>query len=417
LIGLSSLAHIEAAIDEELSLLEQLAASHPDLRRACEAASSLHCKKYLRDYWSSSGLWKSWSQFGTTEAARRLGCDPSKVLTTTNHLESFHNVLKNSLIKRWRRAGRRLRFDVLIHVLATAVAPSIYAKRAATHAYKRWEEERFDVRLEVLDNKQAEARKTAAAFEDRQAKALAMLTGAVPIFLLPTDEQSWTYWCPSQTNAPEGSVARLTSLRFYQVELCYGPAKRVSACAYPDARFPSRTCKHILFGFEWFKRQESEAHGFFSGMAIPRLEEDASDSVEHEGSVRPSHPPLYLQWERSIALRVKPPALPPLATCYFITDAPEGMRILTAEVDMSYCVSLEGALDRRAEQQEDSGQLSVVSEEAVEDATSCEASSPTAEAGSRIPDSLISGSLRIFRPKQSSSEAGKVPRRNNGPSS
>ncbi|KAF9030850.1 hypothetical protein BDZ89DRAFT_1112078 [Hymenopellis radicata] len=51
---------------------------------------------YLENYWlQSQELWESWAEFGRHRAASVLCCSPDKVVITTNHLESFNNVLKN----------------------------------------------------------------------------------------------------------------------------------------------------------------------------------------------------------------------------------------------------------------------------------------------------------------------------------
>lgn len=52
------------------------------------AASAVEHLDYLENYWLQESLWQSWSQYGRLEAAKRLGCEVSGVLPTTNHLES-----------------------------------------------------------------------------------------------------------------------------------------------------------------------------------------------------------------------------------------------------------------------------------------------------------------------------------------
>lgn len=75
-------------------------------------------------------IWKSWSDHGRNIAAGILGCLFDWVLPTTNHLESFNNLLKNKQLRRWQRNGRRVRLDVLINILITKVLPSIFEQRS-----------------------------------------------------------------------------------------------------------------------------------------------------------------------------------------------------------------------------------------------------------------------------------------------
>ncbi|KAJ7190492.1 hypothetical protein GGX14DRAFT_579763 [Mycena pura] len=85
---------------------------------------------YLGDaFWLRTGLFNSWSDAGRCEAARRLNCDVSDVLSTTNHVEGFNSALKNSHIASWKRGGRRLRTDIFLHVLITDIIPTIFESR------------------------------------------------------------------------------------------------------------------------------------------------------------------------------------------------------------------------------------------------------------------------------------------------
>ncbi|KAF7361089.1 hypothetical protein MSAN_01140100 [Mycena sanguinolenta] len=58
-----------------------------------------------------------------------LGIPVEGVIPTTNHLESFNGVLKGTHLRRWRKGGRRIRVDVLIHALTIYILPSIFKER------------------------------------------------------------------------------------------------------------------------------------------------------------------------------------------------------------------------------------------------------------------------------------------------
>ncbi|EIM80782.1 uncharacterized protein STEHIDRAFT_115633 [Stereum hirsutum FP-91666 SS1] len=98
---------------------------------------------YLTSTWMSEDLWKSWSQRGRNDAATRLGVPVDGILPTTNHLESFNGVLKNDDLPELQRAGRRLRFDVLIFYLITKILPRIFAQLRVDRHYLEWRRKRF----------------------------------------------------------------------------------------------------------------------------------------------------------------------------------------------------------------------------------------------------------------------------------
>ncbi|KAI1781826.1 hypothetical protein LXA43DRAFT_977888 [Ganoderma leucocontextum] len=104
------------------------------------AASVVEHLNYLENYWLQESLWRSWSQYGRLEAAKRLRCEVEGVLPTTNHLESFNGVLKRKHLRRFQRGGRRLRIDVLLHLLVINVLPSIFEARKLEQAEDlRWQ--------------------------------------------------------------------------------------------------------------------------------------------------------------------------------------------------------------------------------------------------------------------------------------
>ena len=61
---------------------------------------------YLRNYWTTNNLWKSWSDFGHNIAASLLGCEMD---ATTNYLKSFNSVLKHRHLWHWENGGRSTR--------------------------------------------------------------------------------------------------------------------------------------------------------------------------------------------------------------------------------------------------------------------------------------------------------------------
>ncbi|EIM79023.1 uncharacterized protein STEHIDRAFT_164089 [Stereum hirsutum FP-91666 SS1] len=137
----ASLVHVDAIrlVTAERETLEALKASDPSAATAADAGIS-HLK-YLSDNWvDDEMLWKSWSNHGRHVAAKILGCTFEFVLPTTNHLESFNNLLKNKHLHRWQNNSRPLRLDVLVNLLVFKVFPSIFEERKMAHQLKiAWE--------------------------------------------------------------------------------------------------------------------------------------------------------------------------------------------------------------------------------------------------------------------------------------
>ncbi|EIM88165.1 uncharacterized protein STEHIDRAFT_120371 [Stereum hirsutum FP-91666 SS1] len=123
----------------ERSTLEQLKTVDPTAVFAADGGIA-HLD-YLSVHWINTiEIWKSWSDHGRNIAAGILGCSFDWVLPTTNHLESFNNLLKNKHLRRWQRNGRRVRIDVLVNILITKVLPSIFEQRNLDQIQRRaWE--------------------------------------------------------------------------------------------------------------------------------------------------------------------------------------------------------------------------------------------------------------------------------------
>ncbi|GJE99092.1 SWIM zinc finger family protein [Phanerochaete sordida] len=101
-------------------------APSPTGQAAVGGLSHVH---YLESYWLKEDLWFSWARAGRLAAAKILGCAVNEVVPTTNHLESFNGVLKRKHIRRHQKSHRRLRLDVLIHILVFRALPSIFKQR------------------------------------------------------------------------------------------------------------------------------------------------------------------------------------------------------------------------------------------------------------------------------------------------
>nr|VWO97430.1 Linoleate diol synthase [Ganoderma boninense] len=117
----------QSLVAEERQTLEKLRVDEPVSEAA--VAGAIQHLDYLLNYWLDVDLWKSWSLYGREFAAELLRCEVDGVLPTTNHLESFNGVLKRKHLRRWQRGGRRLRVDVLLHVIVFSILPAIFEAR------------------------------------------------------------------------------------------------------------------------------------------------------------------------------------------------------------------------------------------------------------------------------------------------
>ncbi|CAK5273591.1 unnamed protein product [Mycena citricolor] len=111
----------------ERRLLEAALEESPESSHAISKAIT-HLD-YLDNYWLSENLWESWSNHNRRAVANILLCKIEGVIPTTNHLESFNGVLKQTHLKHWQHSGRRLRVDVLLNVLVLHILPSIFEQR------------------------------------------------------------------------------------------------------------------------------------------------------------------------------------------------------------------------------------------------------------------------------------------------
>ncbi|KAI0048580.1 hypothetical protein FA95DRAFT_1605087 [Auriscalpium vulgare] len=145
-ILLASMSHPEA-----LEVLRAVRASfqatlltgNPESARICQGA--IKYLDYLRDTWMPIAIWRSWSAFGRTKAAEKLGIPITQVLTTTNHLESFNGKLKNKEVASVQHSKHRLRIDVLSNHLITVVLPRLFARLRLYSDLAQWKGDRFPI--------------------------------------------------------------------------------------------------------------------------------------------------------------------------------------------------------------------------------------------------------------------------------
>ncbi|KAI0324238.1 hypothetical protein GY45DRAFT_1340931 [Cubamyces sp. BRFM 1775] len=99
--------------------------------------------QYLQGTWMPMEMLRSWAKKGQVDVAALMKIPLEKVVTTSNHLESFNGKLKKAHIPQWQHSGRRLRFDILIYHLVADIVPRIFARHCVTSAYEHWKTERF----------------------------------------------------------------------------------------------------------------------------------------------------------------------------------------------------------------------------------------------------------------------------------
>ncbi|KIJ43802.1 hypothetical protein M422DRAFT_252705 [Sphaerobolus stellatus SS14] len=93
---------------------------------------------YLTGTWLVEPLWKSWSQYGRSQAAKILDIPIKDIAPTTNHVESFNGILKKKYICGYQKGRRRIRFDLLIFLLVNQILPGIFQQRKAETQYYEW---------------------------------------------------------------------------------------------------------------------------------------------------------------------------------------------------------------------------------------------------------------------------------------
>ncbi|RDX44477.1 hypothetical protein OH76DRAFT_1322336, partial [Lentinus brumalis] len=249
------------------------------------ASSAVVHLDYLTNYWMQEALWKSWSGYGRRVAGERLGSEVVMILTTTNHLESFNGVLKRKHLRRWQRGNRRLRIDVLLHLLITSIIPSIFAARAL--------EEREHTRLMGMLKtvpggaqlvEQCERSRTA-----RRSDKSSPLTAAPYAFLAPDlsrDTQAAELLSAHQISVPTyvehlrafefecfSSLATPTDAHPLQYTIVVG-LDGSAACSCPDFRYHGGACKHLRAAILRLGTLRRQGLGF-PDISLPATLEDA----------------------------------------------------------------------------------------------------------------------------------------------
>lgn len=200
---------------------------------------------YLESYWLREALWQSWSKAGRLRAAVLMKRPVNEVVPTTNHLESFNGVLKRKHLRRWQNNGRRLRVDVLVHVLILYALPSVFRQ----HAIEDLERQRRETLLRtvpggsaILNAKGKVSTPLApiAYWADdslRDAGAAALVTNkqiSAPNF----DAQTNTYTFTCYSSLATDHDGRLVT---YNIAISQGE----TTCSCPDFQRRGGACKHI----------------------------------------------------------------------------------------------------------------------------------------------------------------------------
>lgn len=122
----------DVALDAVLLLDERMQrlSLDPNVCISDAANACLNFIAYLRKGWlQGEEFFSSWPAAGRHAAAKDLNIPVAHVLNTTNHLESFNNVLKNGHIASHKRNGHRLRIDSFLTLLVNRIIPDIYNMR------------------------------------------------------------------------------------------------------------------------------------------------------------------------------------------------------------------------------------------------------------------------------------------------
>jgi hypothetical protein len=123
---------------------------------------------YLRSHWVTQALFYAWAETGRLQLANALGVPLGNIVNTSNHLESFNNVLKNGWLRRCQAGPRRLRTDVLLALLITRIIPGIFRTRAVAQRQRTWLARLLDGMLEGQEGNGGQDRRQ----RDRERRAL-----------------------------------------------------------------------------------------------------------------------------------------------------------------------------------------------------------------------------------------------------
>ncbi|KAJ9097952.1 hypothetical protein QFC20_006082 [Naganishia adeliensis] len=212
---------------------------------------------YLRKTWVKENLWMAWAEIGRTRLAQALDIPLGSVINTSNHLESFNNVLKNGWLRRCSTGrGRRLRTDVLVALLITRVIPGIFRTRAIAERERNWMANLLEGLLapQLIDaaNLNRRAAREQRALERRKIQTIPDKWRAQEIFARGRVQQLWLAFDFSRLNAvcvPEFNPNRLRIFDEMNYELCLRYTVMMGCwtgrCSCPDFSQRGGACKHL----------------------------------------------------------------------------------------------------------------------------------------------------------------------------
>lgn len=300
--------HLEAALllTESFSIAKQLVLSEKAKLQLLPMEHSSTVKQaedhldYLSSYWlASEALWESWSARGRILAAKRMNCPIENIVTTTNHLESFNNVLKGKHLQRWKHGGRRLRVDVLLRILVDKIVPGIFAQRRADEEELQVLEERWK-RLpggdEVIKKKRQQAQNHRA--RGRKWTGTAAASEPVVFYLAPDasrDSSAQDLLDHRQISTPifNDGIFRFTCFSAQALEgedqpTVYDIELRVEgtgACSCPDFQHRGGACKHLRAAVCHIRNLNEKFHLNVPEISIPTTKEDAIARTSHPDSL------------------------------------------------------------------------------------------------------------------------------------
>ncbi|EPQ52685.1 hypothetical protein GLOTRDRAFT_122648 [Gloeophyllum trabeum ATCC 11539] len=185
------------------------------------AEAGLGFLDYMVATWMPIPLWQSWSLKGRTWASVLLNKPVKDIVSTTNHLESFNNLLKNKYIPRWKYSRSRLRFDFLLHILITRILPEVFRAQRAARDYRGWIADRFYKQAGCTDINEA----VRAAEEARRQQA---------------QSQAQLCWWPHDARRTEAAQAILQARLLHSIQ--QDGEHQFSAQCISTAVPPGRPC-------------------------------------------------------------------------------------------------------------------------------------------------------------------------------
>ncbi|GAA6000017.1 hypothetical protein JCM5350_000275, partial [Sporobolomyces pararoseus] len=266
---------------------------------------------YFTKTWMGPAMWNSYSDASIRVAAEYLGTRVEDVLTTTNHLESLNNVVKNKWLKRWKRGGRRMRLDLFVLLLVTRIAPNLANERTKRANL-------FDMKKSLcphlLSTTPAPPPSVLRfAFDDGNASKEVLVKAWAsfcddglrqPRFL--PDLVAFDCW--SSTKDVLGEAAPRYQVRFALasnrfLDVPPGLAPSISSCSCRTFnKGPSPFCSHIGAALYWFKYRwqkgtpllpsnQTELEGWLSKGHFPSLIFSATEEFHAPSSIPAVHSP------------------------------------------------------------------------------------------------------------------------------